>query len=519
VEAIADLEESEERYRILADSTNDMIVELDEDAQNLFVSAACEEVVGYPPETLIGRSGFTLVHPEERERCIDAFMNAAKEAGPVRSEPYRVRRRDGSWRWLEGTSVSFRRADGELRILTVSRDVTERVLADARQRELEESMRQVQKLESLGVMAGGIAHDFNNLLTPILGNASLALLDLPENSPVRTRIERIRGAALRAAALTNQMLAYAGAEPVAVEHVDLSRVVRELSQLLESSISGQTTVVYALADDLPPIEADDAQIGQVVMNLLTNAVESVGEGAGRISISTGTTIIDATSKRQSAFGGDLPSGNYAYLEVSDNGCGMDDETRARIFDPFFTTKFTGRGLGLAAVMGVVRGHGGAIEIESDVDRGSRFRVLFPCVSGESAGAVVRMDSALDWRGSGTVLVVDDDEAVRDLTSEGLRRVGLDVLTAVDGREGIAVFERHRDEIRAVFLDRTMPDVSGEEAFDAIRRIDPDARVVLVSGYSEEQAAERFANRGLVGFLQKPFRLESLVQKLRDALGE
>jgi len=521
VRAIAELQESEERYRILAESTLDMIVEFDDDAQIRFVSPACETVLGYPPETLLGRSGFTLIHPDDIEQNIDSFIGAVKEEGPVDGKPYRARHRDGSWRWLQGVGVSYRRADGELRILSVTRDVTERIQSEMQQRELEENLRQVQKLESLGVMAGGIAHDFNNLLTPILGNASLALLDLPANSPARTQIERIRGAALRAAALTNQMLAYAGAEPVAVEPVDLSRVVRELTQLLESSISGQTTVLYALADDLPPIEADNAQVGQVVMNLLTNAVESVDEGAGRISIETGFMQIDETTKLQTAFGDELEGGTYAFLAVTDNGCGMDDETRARIFDPFFTTKFTGRGLGLAAVLGVVRGHGGAIEIESEVGRGSCFRVFFPSISdgSEELAAESAADPELDWRGSGTILVVDDDKAVRELIDSGLQRAGFDVLHAADGREGIAVFQEHRNEIRAVFLDRTMPNVSGEEAFEAIRSIDPDAHVVLVSGYSERQAAERFANRGLVGFLQKPFRIESLIKTLREALGE
>jgi PAS domain S-box-containing protein len=521
VEAIAELQESEERYRILADSTLDMIVELDDDAQIRFVSPSCELVLGYPPEKLIGQSGFTLIHPDDIEQRIDAFMAAVKEEGTVGGEPYRARHHDGSWRWLEGVGVAFRRADGELRILSVTRDVTQRIRSEIQQRELEENLRQVQKLESLGVMAGGIAHDFNNLLTPILGNASLALLDLPANSPIRTHIERIRSAALRAAALTNQMLAYAGAEPVAVEPVDLSRVVRELTQLLESSISGQTTVIYALADELPAVEADSTQLGQVVMNLLTNAVESVDEGTGRITIETGTMQIDATTKLQTEFGDELEYGTYVFLAVSDNGCGMDDETRARIFDPFFTTKFTGRGLGLAAVMGVVRGHGGAIEIASEVGRGSCFRVLFRCSSDDSVelDPEPQADPGLEWCGSGTVLVVDDDEAVRELISAGLQRVGFDVLQAADGREGVAVFERHRDEIRAVFLDRTMPDVSGEEAFEAIRRINPEAHVVLASGYSEKQAAESLANRGLVGFLQKPFRLEDLVKKLREALDE
>jgi PAS domain S-box-containing protein len=516
INAEAELRESEKRYRILGESSRDMITELDADGRILYMSPGAADVLGHSPESLVGRTGFTLIHPDDVERNAEIFLEALKKRGPIRSSPYRVRHRNGSWRWVEGVGVPYRREDGEFRILTVTRDVTERLLAEEERRKLEEHMRHAQKLEGLGVMAGGIAHDFNNLLTPILGNASLALLDLPESSPVRQRLEKIHKAAQRAATLTNQMLAYAGAGPVAVSPVDLSRVVAEMAQLLESSISGQTTVVYRLEPKLPLIEADDAQLSQVVMNLLTNAVEAVGEGEGQIAIATGTAEIGRDAELHTLLGDELAEGTYVYLEVRDTGCGMDSETRSRIFDPFFTTKFTGRGLGLAAVLGIVRGHRGAIEIESEPGRGTRFRVLFP--SADALREEFTADAAADeWRASGTILVVDDDEAVRELARENLERVGLSVLCARDGREGVETFSRHRDEIRAVFLDRTMPDVSGEEAFDEIRRIRPDARIILVSGYSEDQAARHFAGKDLVGFLQKPFLPETLIEKVRKAL--
>jgi PAS domain S-box-containing protein len=238
VHAEVELRESEKRYRILGESSRDMIAELDDDGRILYVSPGCADVLGHPPESLLGRSGFSLIHPDDKKHNAETFLETLKEEGPVRSEPYRVHHRDGSWRWVEGVGVLYRRADGDSRILSVTRDVTERLLAEEQRRKFEEQMRHAQKLEGLGVMAGGIAHDFNNLLTPILGNASLALLDLPQNSPVRQRIEKIHKAALRAATLTNQMLAYAGVGPVAVAPLDLSRVVAEMAQLLESSISG-----------------------------------------------------------------------------------------------------------------------------------------------------------------------------------------------------------------------------------------------------------------------------------------
>jgi PAS domain S-box-containing protein len=519
IQAEAELRESEERYRLLAESTRDMIVEMDEEGRIVYASPGTEQVLGHPPHTLVGTTAFTLIHPDDIESNVDAFLAALKEEGPVASEPYRVRRRDGSWRWIEAVGVPYRRADGELRLLSVSHDVTERRNAEEQRREFEERMQQTQKLEGLGAMAGGIAHDFNNLLTPILGNASLALVDLPGNSPARERIEKIRKAALRAAALTNQMLAYRGAGPVAIAPLDLSRLVREMAQLLESSISGQTTVVYRLEANLPLIEADDAQLSQVVMNLLTNAVEAVGEGEGRIAIATGTAEIDASNAHQTLLGEDLPEGTYAYLEVSDTGCGMDAETRSRIFDPFYTTKFTGRGLGLAAVLGIVRGHRGGIEIDSELGRGTRFRVLFPTASARGEEDAREDSAGTRWRSGGTILVVDDDEGVRELTEETLERAGLSVLCARDGREAVETFRKHQGEIRAVLLDRTMPDMSGEEAFDRIRRVRSDARVVLVSGYSEERAARHFADKDLAGFLKKPFLPETLLERIRGALGE
>jgi PAS domain S-box-containing protein len=519
IQAEAELRESEERYRLLAKTSRDMIAEMDEEARIVYASPATEEVLGHPPERLVGTTAFNLIHPDDMQHNIDAFLTALKNEEPVQGEPYRVRHRDGSWRWVEAVGVPFRRRDGELRLLSVSHDITKRRLAEEQRRRLEERVRQAQKLEGLGVMAGGIAHDFNNLLTPILGSASLALLELPASSPARERIEKIRKAALRAAALTNQMLTYAGIGPVAVEPVDLSRVVREMAQLLESSISGQSTVVYRLDANLPLFEADDAQLSQVVMNLLTNAVEAVGEGEGRIAMATGTTQVDASSGLQTPFGEDLPEGAYVYLEVSDTGCGMDDETRSRIFDPFFTTKFTGRGLGLAAVLGIVRGHRGAIEIESEPGRGTRFRVLFPSARAQRAADAPESVNGREWRGSGMILVVDDDEGVRDLAEESLKRAGLSVLCASDGRTGVETFHQHQDEIRAVLLDRTMPDISGEEAFDEIRRIRPDARIVLVSGYSQERAVQGFSDRDLAGFLQKPFLPETLIEKIRAVFGE
>jgi CheY-like chemotaxis protein len=376
-------------------------------------------------------------------------------------------------------------------------------------------MLETQKLESLGVMAGGITHDFNNLLTPILGDAQLALLDLPPDSPVRPRIEQIHHAAKRAAALTRQMLAYSGQTPVLVEPISVSRLVEEMGQLLEGTVSGKAALIYDLSDDLPAVEADIAQLSQVVMNLITNATEAVREGAGRITLRTGAVEAEKVD-RSSVIGDCEPvAGNYVFFEVIDDGCGMDAETQSKIFDPFFTTKFTGRGLGLAAVVGIVRSHGGMIEIDSEVGRGTRFRALFPAAQQIAAATRPRTAPPVEeWRASGTVLVVDDDEGVRDLLDVTLRRAGFTVLLASDGREGVDLFRLHADEICVVVLDRTMPDIGGEDAFDEIRRIRPDVRIMLISGYSEERAAWHFIDKGLDAFMHKPFEPSVLLEKIR-----
>jgi PAS domain S-box-containing protein len=519
VQARQDHQESEELYRIVTDVSRDMILEVNAAGILVFTNRSVEAITGYTAPELVGReyiTFFQLVHPDERELILWQYENQKGEPGStVRYSPYRFQHKDGSWIWFSTIGTWYERASGEIRMLDVSRDVSQEIRREEERIEIARQMVETQKLESLGVMAGGITHDFNNLLTPILGDAELALLDLPADSPVRPRIEQIHHAAKRAAALTRQMLAYSGQTPVSVEPISVSQLVEEMGQLLEGTVSGKAALIYDLSDDLPAVEADIAQLSQVVMNLITNATEAVREGAGRITLRTGA--VEAEKVDRSSVVGDCEpvAGSYVFFEVIDDGCGMDAETQSKIFDPFFTTKFTGRGLGLAAVVGIVRSHGGMIEIDSEVGRGTRFRVLFPAAL--QIAAVTRPRTAPpveEWRASGTVLVVDDDEGVRDLLDVTLRRAGLTVLLARDGREGVDLFRLHADEICAVVLDRTMPDIGGEDAFDEIRRIRPDARIMLISGYSEERAAWHFIDKGLDAFMHKPFEPSVLLEKIR-----
>jgi nitrogen-specific signal transduction histidine kinase/CheY-like chemotaxis protein len=391
------------------------------------------------------------------------------------------------------------------------------VEAERERRDLEARMHQAQKLEGLGVMAGGIAHDFNNLLTPILGDTSLALLDLPADSPLRTRLQRVQAAAHRAATLTNQMLSYAGEESLHVEALNLSTLVEEIGQLLETAASREAVLVYQLQRDLPLIEGDPARLSQVVMNLITNAAEALGDDEGRIIIRTGKVDLAPDDCKIRVIGSELPPGAYVFFEVIDTGCGMDDDTLARIFDPFFTTKFTGRGLGLAAVLGIVRAHRGAIELKSQPQKGTTFRIFLPSTNRRFTRQPTLATDVENWHGEGTILIVDDEEGVRDMCADTLSRAGFTVICGTDGREGIELFERHVDEIRAVLLDRTMPNTSGDEVFDEIRRIRPHSRIILTSGYSEKRAAQQFVGKGLNSFLQKPFLPPVLLQTLKQVL--
>ena len=396
-------------------------------------------------------------------------------------------------------------------------DITERKQAEEERKKLEAQIQHAQKLESLGVLAGGIAHDFNNLLVGVLGNAELALMDLPPESPAREELQHISTCAQRAADLTKQMLAYSGKGRFAVQVLNLSKLVEEMAHLLEISISKKVALEYNFAADLPSIEADATQVRQVVMNLIINASEAIGERSGVVTVSTGATEADRAYLSETYLDESLPEGDYVYLEVTDTGCGMDEETRKKIFDPFFTTKFTGRGLGLPAVLGIVRGHRGTLKIDSEPNRGTTFRVLFPRSKQQPLGLTRTLETKQAWRGSGTVLVVDDEEYVRTVAARMLKMCGFDVLVALDGREATDLFRHHSAEIVLVLLDLTMPQLDGEETLRELRRIRPDLKAVLSSGYSEQDVTDRFGGKGLARFIQKPYRPGQLIAVVREVL--
>jgi len=383
--------------------------------------------------------------------------------------------------------------------------------------ELEEQVRHSQKLESLGILAGGIAHDFNNLLMGILGNVELANRELPDGLKVKTRLEKISKVATHAAGLTNQLLAYSGKGKFVVRIVNIADTIGEMARLLEASISKRVRIEYSSEDSAPCVEVDVAQLQQVIMNLITNASEAMEEAGGVIRLETGVLEADQQFLSDSFLGDEIEPGNYAYIRVTDEGCGMNEETKSRIFDPFFTTKFTGRGLGLAAVLGIVRGHRGTINVVSQPQRGTTFTVLLPIAEGTPI-EIQEVASARPLVIDGNkVLIVDDEEMVRTVSQEILEEHGFIVCSAENGLSAIELFAREHQSIDAVLLDMTMPDMTGDQVFMQLREIKSDIKVILVSGYSEQDAIRNFDAHSLSGFLQKPFGPETLVEKLSGVL--
>ncbi len=397
-------------------------------------------------------------------------------------------------------------------------DITASKRAEEERLKVERKLLDAQKLESLGVLAGGIAHDFNNLLTGVLGNASMARAELSPSSAVQSYVEQIEKAAMRAADLCKQMLAYSGKGRFVLDDIDLSELVAETTHLLVASMSKRAKLKFHLADSLPVVRADATQIRQIVMNLVINASEAIGDRDGQVTIQTGELEASSAYLASAFSAPELAPGRYCFVEVSDDGCGMDSNTLARIFDPFFTTKFTGRGLGLAAVLGIVRGHKGTIKVYSEAGKGTTFKILLPGqgMSSKTVSQIVRPKA--DWTGSGTILVVDDEDSVRAVAIRMVEKLGFNAVPAVDGREGLMRFTED-EGIVAVLLDLTMPRMDGEETFRELRLIRPAVKVVLMSGFNEQDAINRFTGKGLAGFLQKPFRVDDLREKLRGILGE
>jgi PAS domain S-box-containing protein len=509
------LRESEQRFRALIENSADGFVLLDSRGKLLYTGPP---VLGYESHEWRGHSVLELIHPDERPRVPEALAAFLGRPGAVFTSEYRVRHKDGSWRWIEAVGKNLLGDRVIAGIVVNYRDVTER-------KRLDEQFRRTQKLESIGVLAGGVAHDFNNLLTGVLGNATLVLEGLGPDQPARSHIEEVIKAADSAAHLTRQLLAYSGKGRFVIQAVDLSDLTREMTNLVRTSIPRAVELRLDLAAGLPAVEGDRGQLQQLIMNLVINGAESIPEDhPGLVAVTTSVQTIarasvqavDAAASSGAFAGSEIQPGVYVALEVRDTGCGMDRETQSRIFDPFFTTKFAGRGLGLSAALGIVQGHKGAIKVRSAIGQGTTFQVLLPASAHAAAKAGAQAHRA-DLRGTATILVADDEALVRRTVKSALEWQGYRVLLAENGRQAVDLLRSHREEVGLVLLDLTMPLLGGEEAVRELRRVRPDVKIVLSSGIDEAEAIQRFAGQRIAGFIQKPYTAGQLAEKIKTVL--
>lgn len=515
-----------EQFELVTRATGDAIWDVDLVKGVVWFNDRYQELAGQRPQDVESSWIWWTdrIRPGEREAVTESLKTATDDPQVSHwSADYHFRSGAGDERFIQDRAHITRNGDGRAtRIVGCMRDETEfdRMLQE--REEMDRRIQETQKFESLGVLAGGLAHDFNNLLGIMLGNVTMVREDLSGNEEGAVMLRDAEDAGRRAADLCKQMLAYSGKGKFVLRQLDLSWIVEDVENLLRASIGKKIELRVELSEELPRVLADGTEINQVIMNLVINASEAIGASPGHIEIRTGTMPIDGESLPALLGGAEMPPGEYVFLEVADNGQGMDAETLAKIFEPFYTTKFTGRGLGLAAVLGIVRGHRGAMTVESEPGAGAKFRMLLP--ANTSADDEVREQSGPEIESDGgpkaeraLVLVVDDEAKMRDLLERVLRRLDCDIIMAVDGEDGLRIFRERQEDIRAVLLDLMMPKQGGIEVYEQLRELSPQIPVLLMSGYSEEAAMEKFSENGLTGFVQKPFQLSRLREMIRTAI--
>lgn len=516
----------EERYRLVTEQTGQLIYEWNIAADSVQRWGAITAITGYDPADL-RRFGFQawmseMIHPDDRGPVLENLEIGQTVTGRFRAE-YRLRRKDGTWTQVEDHGVFLNDgADSPQRLLGLVQDITARKAEEEERRRLEARMMQSQKLESLGVMASGIAHDFNNLLGAIMGNLDLLHREIPSTSVLHRRVLAARKASQRAADLCRQLLTYTGKSHQTRVALDLNALVREVGTILEVAVTKKTSLELALEPDLPMIQGDPGELHQVILNLVLNAAEALEGSPGTITLATGLrscdrSFLDLTWGREA-----LPEGSYVFFKVTDQGPGMSPETLQRIFDPFFSTRFPGRGLGLPTVLGIVRSLGGAILVDSCPGRGSRFTVLLPPAPPTASAPTAAAPTEI--QGTGTILVVDDEELIRTTAEDMLGFLGYGCLTAASGEEALALLEKRLAEgatpegkVDCVLLDLTMPGMGGPRTLAAIRERWPTLPVLLASGYSEEEVATLLGDLAPVEFSPKPFNLDLLGAHLAKAM--
>lgn len=516
---VAERRLAEEAMRMLeraVEQSRDGIAVLDPAGRVQFVNQAWAEMHGYQVHETLGNSFSIFYTPEQMHLALTPRMREVEATGAWEGE-IEHRHRDASTfpTWMSITRLRDS-AQQPVGFVAIARDISRRRREAEERLHLESRVQRARRLESLASLAGGIAHDYNNLLTAILSNAGLARRQWPADVPGIDKIERIERAAEEASELSHQLLSYAGEQRTAPQPMALNELLSSVRDELESMIRERATLELQLKPDLPLVEMDADQIRQMVRHLATNAVESLGADRGFITLRTSRMNADSIYLSDGFADTELPTGEYVFLEVSDSGMGIDEATLGRIFEPKFTTKEARSGMGLAAVLGIVRSHGGTVKVFSQTGRGTTVQILFPPVTPAATPSTTDLDRQRGWSGEGTVLVVDDQSYVLDVCVAILGAEGLEVLTASSGVEAIDLYRRHGDRIGLVLLDWTMPDMNGEQVFREIRHVAPHAAVVLMSGYEEGHVMTDLSGLGLAGFLHKPFKPEEVVAKVREA---
>ncbi|MCM0080568.1 response regulator [Geomonas sp. Red32] len=497
------------------DAVSDLILIVDTNHTISRANRAMAERLGLSPADLPGRKCYEVFHHSSTPSHCCPFDRLIGEGGEQREEIEEPTLKG----FFELTASPLYDEQGELvACVHVAREITERKRIEEEHLALEQQLQQAQKLESLGVLAGGIAHDFNNILMIILGHCYLAEDD--EADAQRTHLKQIETAASRAADLCRQMLAYAGKSPLVQSRVELRALVQEMVEMLRSAMKKNVTFDFEESGVLPEIMGDKAKIQQIVMNLIVNAAEAIGEQTGVVTVGLSSRELDS-GQEADFLGNPIPAGSYVCLKVADTGCGMDEETRKRIFEPFFTTKFTGRGLGMSAIIGIVKSHAGALQVGSTPGVGTIFKVYFPISTGAGdakASPLRTADSREgDPGGQGTVLLVDDEPELRAIGAILLKAMGFSVLTAEDGGGAVHLYEERKADIDLVFMDLTMPKMDGIKAYQEMRRLSKTVPIVICSGYDNNEISLAIKQDLLAGFVSKPYQTEQVRQLLMRLL--
>ena len=508
--AEAILHESEQRFGNMADAAPVMIWVAGPDMACTFFNKGWLAFTGRTMQQEVGDGWAENVHPQDLDRCLAIYSSSFQARRSFQME-YRLGRADGEYRWLLDYGVPrFEAGDTFAGYVGSCTDITD--LKHTQQEDLAK-----QKLESVGTLANGIAHDFNNLLGGVLAHAELALMELAGGSSPEPELDRIRAVAIRGSEIVRQLMIFAGQETEVPELVDTSQIVEDMIELLKVAVSKHTAIETRLGRDLPAVRANPAQLRQVVMNLITNASEAIGDRDGVIRISTE----HVTASRESPDAGleRLPEGDYLQLEVSDTGRGMTPETQARVFDPFFTTRQAGHGLGLSVVQGVVRSLEGTIQVVSAPDQGTTFRIFLPCAgqpAPASGSTYLRPEEDQLVTRKATILIVEDEGSVRLPLAITLRKAGLTVLEASDGHEALHFITSHKGSIDVLLLDISLPGIPSRQVFEEAKLHRPAAAVIVTSAYSKEKAAASLA-APVEHFIRKPYRLGDLLNLFREVL--